>query len=126
MPYLVTRVRSALSVEEIARVFYGVLSGTKVEFGKLESGNDPFDQFEVKPDFSVVALSDKNIGSWAVQLYVFDEGADRRTELHSVYHTLLERAISGTKNTYSKSVGEKRAQEVVAALRAADPEVIVV
>ena len=126
MPSTVTRARSTLSVPDIARIFESTLSGRKVEFAALGDGANPFARFEAQPQFSVVASHDKNVGGWAVQLYVFDEGGHRITELHAVYHSMLERAVSGTKNTYSKSAGQKNSQQVLAALRRADPGLTVV
>jgi hypothetical protein len=120
MPNEVIRLRSALPVADIASVFQRALSGRRVEFGKISDGDDPFASLETPAAFRAVASHDKAIGSWAVQIYVHDEGGARLVELHAVYHSALNRAVAGTKNTYSKSAGIKNAQAVVAALQQAD------
>lgn len=125
MPNDAIHLRSTLAVAEIARIFQGVLSGRRVKFGKIQNGDDPFTSVEVQPDFSAFASHDKKIGSWAVQLYVFDEGNLRRAELYAVYHSGLSRAWAGTQNTYSRSAGVKKAQEVIGALQSADSSLVI-
>jgi hypothetical protein len=124
MPSDAIELRSKLSTNDIARIFQSTLNGRKVEFDSISDATNPFANLEVRPDFSVVASHEKSIGSWAVQLYIYDENTSRRVELHPVYHSMLNRAWSGTKNTYSKSAGVKNAQSVVAELRRADPSLI--
>lgn len=124
MPSDAIELRSKLSTNDIARIFQSTLNGRKVEFDSISDATNPFANLEVRPDFSVVASNEKSIGSWAVQLYIYDENTSRRVELHAVYHSMLNRAWSGTKNTYSKSAGVKNAQSVVAELRRSDPSLI--
>ncbi|WP_329067744.1 hypothetical protein [Amycolatopsis sp. NBC_01480] len=126
MPSDVIRVRSALNVGEIARVFQNALNGRRVVFGKIDPGDDPFAGMEVQPAFSAVASHDKNVGSWAVQIYVYEETSSRLTELHAVYHSGFSRAMNGTKNTYSKTASIKNAQAVVGALKGVDSSLMVV
>ncbi|VVJ20325.1 Uncharacterised protein [Amycolatopsis camponoti] len=95
-------------------------------FGKIDPGDDPFAGLEVQPAFSAVASHDKNIGSWAVQIYVYEETDSRLVELHAVYHSGFNRAMSGTKNTYSRAASVKNARAVVDALQSSDPSVVLV
>ena len=111
---------------DIARVFQNTLSGRRVAFDKINSRDDPFAGIELQPTFSAVASHDKNIGSWAVQIYVYEETDTRLVELHAVYHSGFNRAISGTKNTYSKAASVKNARAVVEALQSSDPSVVLV
>lgn len=121
MPEQVTAFDTALSAAEIGRVFQNALGGRGVRFDRINMGDNPIDAFAEQPKLAVVARHDKRLGSWAVQLYVVD-GADRRQgELHAVYHSMLERAWGGTRNTYSKDASVKHLQQAFDALRAADP-----
>jgi hypothetical protein len=126
MPSDVIQARSSLSVADIAGVFQNTLGGRRVVFGKIEPGDDPFAGLVHQPTFSAVASHDKNIGSWAVQIYVYDENESRLVELHAVYHSGFNRAMSGTKNTYSKAASVKNARAVVEALQTSDPSVVLV
>jgi hypothetical protein len=120
MPREVVQLRSALGVAEIARIFQEALGGRRVEFGRIDDSENPFAALEARPAFSVVASRDKNIGSWAVQLYVYDEGAARTAEVHAVYHSGFSRAMAGARNTYSRSAGVKKAQFFVDSLQGVD------
>lgn len=126
MPNEAVQVRSTLGVVQVADIFREVLSGRRVEFGKVEEKDNPFAAVETQPDFSAYASRDKNIGSWAVQIYVYDEGSSRLAEIRAVYHSGLTRAMSGTKNTYSKSAGVKKVQDVIGALQSMDSSMVVV
>src|SRR5690348_6579549 len=125
MPNDAIQQRCTLAAVEIARIGQGVSSGRRVEFGTIQNEDDPVASVEVQPDFSAFASHDKKIGSWAVQLYVFDEGNSRRVELHAVYHSGLSRAWAGTQNTYSRSAGVKKAQEVIGALQSTDSSLVI-
>jgi len=126
MPSDVIQARSSLSVADIAGVFQSTLSGRRVAFGKIDPGDDPFSGLVDQPTFSAVASHDKNIGSWAVQIYVYEETDSRLVELHAVYHSGFNRAMSGTKNTYSKTASVKNARAVFEALQSSDPSVVLV
>ncbi|MBB1160044.1 MULTISPECIES: hypothetical protein [Amycolatopsis] len=126
MPSDVIQARSSLSAGEIARVFQNALGGRRVVFGKIDQDDDPFADVLRQPVFSAVASHDKNIGSWAVQIYVYDEDDSRLVEVHAVYHSGFSRAMSGTKNTYSKAASVKNARAVVEALRDSDPSAALV
>jgi hypothetical protein len=124
MPSDVIRAKSSLSVGDIAQVFQNTLNGRRVVFGKIDPGDDPFAGLVHQPTFSAVASHDKNIGSWAVQIYVYEEDGSRRVELHAVYHSGFNRAMSGTKNTYAKAASVKNARAVVEALQSSDPSAV--
>lgn len=126
MPSEVIQARSTLNVTEIAQIFQATLNRRGVEFGKIKDEDDPFATVETQPDFSVVASHDRNFGSWAIQLYVYDESNSRLVELHAVYHSALSRAVAGTRNTYSKSASVKNAQVVIGALREVDPSLVII
>lgn len=115
-----TLLRATLNVPEVARIFQAALEGRKVQFEAVESKGNPFASLERQPEFSVVASRDKMSGSWAIQLYVYDEGEFRIVELHALYHSWFTRIVSGTKNTYSRSASAKRSSVVTEALRNAD------
>jgi len=121
MPQQVTAFDTSLSVADVGQVFRNALSGRSVSFDRVNMGSNPIDAFAAQPSLAVVARHDKRIGSWAVQLYVVDGEHRRQCELHAVYHSLLERAWGGTRNTYSKDASVKRLQQAFGALRAADP-----
>ncbi|MYW93699.1 hypothetical protein G3I59_24550 [Amycolatopsis rubida] len=115
-----------MSAGDIARVFQNALGGRRVVFGKIDQDDDPFADVLRQPVFSAVASHDKNIGSWAVQIYVYDEDDSRLVEVHAVYHSGFSRAMGGTKNTYSKAASVKNARAVVEALRDSDPSAALV
>lgn len=126
MPSEVIQVRSTLNLTEITQIFQVSLNGRGVKFGKIKDEDDPFSTMETQPDFSAVASHDKNVGSWAVQLYVYDESGSRLVELHAVYHSGFSRAMAGIRNTYSKSASVKNAQAVIVALREMDHSLIII
>ncbi len=111
---------SSLALADIARIFRLTLKGSGVRFGSIK-GDDPFAALTRPSDFQAVASHAKNIGSWAVQLYIFDQGDFRILELVVVYHSAFTRAREGTRYTYSKTAGLGRAQAVIIALQEADP-----
>jgi hypothetical protein len=126
MPDQVTAFDTSLSVPEIGRVFQDALGGRGVDFKPIDSGSNPLDAFKEQPTLEVVAHHDKWIGSWAVQLYVFDGEDRRRGTLHAVYHSVLTRLWGGFQNTYSKEASVNRLQQAFNALRAADPSLTTV
>jgi hypothetical protein len=126
MPSDVIQLRSALPVGDIARVFQNTLNGRRVVFGKIDPVDDPFAGMELQPAFSAVSSHDKNVGSWAVQIYVYEETSSRLVELRAVCHSGFSRAMAGTKNTYSKTASVKNARAVAGALEGADPSVALI
>jgi hypothetical protein len=114
---------SSLELGDIAHIFEMTLQGRGVQFKSIE--DDPFASARRQPELKVVACRDKKIGSWAVQLYVFDEGDFRILKLVALHDSAFERIRFGTQYTISKRASMGKVMEVAAALQEADPSIMV-
>ncbi len=94
MPSQVIQVRSSLGVAEIAHIFRDTLHGRRADFGKIDDDDNPFETVDKQPDFSAMASCKKNMGSWAVQIYIYNEGDSRLVELHALYYSAFSRAMA--------------------------------
>lgn len=113
-------IRTTLSLAEAKSVFSSSLQAIsrKVEFGAVASSDNPFEESE---DFSAFASLKTFAGGWIVQIYITDQGNTRTIKLVPVGSSALGRAVSGLKNSVSKSAGREKVEVVVEALRNADP-----
>lgn len=116
----VTRIRTALSIEQVKAIFSSTLQplSRKVEFGSVDDSSNPFDE---SVDFKAYASLKTLTGGWIVQIYILDEGDTRAVQLVAVGSSALGRAVGGLKNTVSRAAGQEKADAVVERLRAADP-----
>lgn len=112
----VLETRTALTVEQVKRVFSDVLSSRKVEFGSIQPGDNPFAE---SADFEAYASRKTVAGGWIVQIYINDRGEARDVSLVAVGSTALGRAVGGLKNTYSLATSREMAVTVLDGLRAA-------
>lgn len=115
-------INTRLSVQEIAAIFRNSLaeSSRNVEFGKIDEFDNPFSQFD-RADFSAYA-SEKALlprNNFAIQIYVFDEGSQRRVSVIAMGTKLTDQFFLGG-NSIQLAAGKKKAALVVDQIQYAD------
>ena len=124
------RVKSNLSVDfstsvslpDVAQTFKQVIRSRsrKAQFESIQQLSDPFDQFNDNAEFAAVAIAKEFTKMWAVQIYIYELGSERGVTLRVIGESGFARASDGFQNSYSRTSGRKRADDVIAALRRID------
>lgn len=97
---------TGLELEQVKGIFSSYLASLsrKVEFGPIESSDNPFD---TPSDFSAFASLSTFAGGWIVQIYIQDRGSRREVTLVALGSGAMGRAFLGMRNTVS--IGRSRA-----------------
>ena len=113
---------TSLAVGDIARTFKQVIrsKSRKAEFKAIEQLTDPFDQFNDNAEFAAAAIAKEFTKMWAIQIYIYDLGNERGVTLRVIGESGFARAFDGFQNSYSKTSGRKKADDVISALRQSD------
>jgi len=96
------------------------VASRKAQFESIQPLSSPFDQFNDNAEFAAVAIAKEFTKMWAVQIYIYELGSERGVTFGVIGESGFARASDGFQNSYSRTSGRKRADDVIAALRRID------
>ncbi len=106
---------TAVSIEQIKQALQDVFRGAELK--PLQSNTGGLLDSGPKAEVELLAEKKGMAGSWAVQVYVFNQGNQRQVKLVALGDAGMSRAFGGVKNTVSLSKSVKVAEQAAAAVR---------
>jgi hypothetical protein len=79
-------------------------------------------KFDDNAEFAALATAKEFTKMWAIQVFIYELDGERGVSIRVLGDSGFARAFDGLKNSFSRTSGRKKADEVISALRRSDQQ----